>query len=87
MNTRYVPAIITLIASLITCIICIVRQYKIVYSLELLLGTILIFYIIGLISKKIIQRTIEKDGILTEEAVIEDETEETEEVEEKEEEA
>ena len=32
---------------------------KVVYSLELLLATLVIFYIIGLIAKKIIQKVLE----------------------------
>lgn len=75
MKTVYIPATITLTAGLITCIICIVNQYDIIYSLELLLATIIIFYIIGTIAKSIIMKTIRENDTSVEKTEIEDDLE------------
>lgn len=66
MKIIYIPATVTLTAGLITCIICIINQYDIIYSLELLLATIIIFYIIGTIAKSIIMKTIRETNTDTE---------------------
>ena len=59
MKLEFIPKFITLLAGAIVCIITIVNDMDTVYSLELLLATLLIFYIIGVIAKKIIQKVIE----------------------------
>lgn len=58
MRTRYIPGIVMLTAGLITSIICLVKGYEIIYSLSLLLVVMIIFAIIGFISKKIIENQI-----------------------------
>ena len=59
MKLEFVPKFITLLAGAIVSIITIVEDMDVTYSLELLLATLIIFYIIGLIAKKIIQKVIE----------------------------
>lgn len=59
MKLEFIPKFITLLAGAIVCIITIVKDMDTVYSLELLLATLLIFYIVGVIAKKIIQKVIE----------------------------
>lgn len=59
MKLEFIPKFITLLAGAIVSIITIVEDMDVTYSLELLLATLIIFYIIGLIAKKIIQKVIE----------------------------
>ena len=59
MKLEFIPKFITLLAGSVVCIITIVNDMEVVYSLELLLATLVIFYIIGLIAKKIIQKVLE----------------------------
>lgn len=54
MKVRYIPATVVLTAGLITSIICIMRDYEVLYSLELLFAVLLIFTIIGIVAQKII---------------------------------
>lgn len=59
MKLEFVPKFITLLAGAIVCIITIVKDMDVTYSLELLLATLIIFYIIGLIAKAIIQKVMD----------------------------
>lgn len=59
MKLEFIPKFIMLLAGAIVCIITIVNDMDVTYSLELLLGTLVIFYIIGLIAKKIIQKVVD----------------------------
>ncbi len=56
MKTDLIPKVITLLAGAVVCIVCIVRDIDTLYSLEALLATLIIFYIIGCIVKRIIGR-------------------------------
>lgn len=58
MKIDFIPKFVMLLAGAIVCIITIVKDMDTTYSLELLLGTLIIFYIIGLIAKKLIQKVI-----------------------------
>ncbi len=58
MKIDFIPKLVMLLAGAIICIITIVNDMDTTYSLELLLGTLIIFYIIGLIAKKLIQKVI-----------------------------
>lgn len=60
MQGRYIPAIITLIAGLITSIICVIKDMTIIKSLSVLLVVLIIFYVIGLIAKTIVIKTLNK---------------------------
>lgn len=59
MRLRYIPAVITLSAGTITCIISIVKQDEILSSLKILLIVLIIFYIIGCIARNIIAYAIQ----------------------------
>ena len=59
MKIDFIPKFVMLLAGAIICIISIVNDMDTTYSLELLLGTLVVFYIIGLIAKKLIQKVIE----------------------------
>lgn len=59
MKLEFIPKFVTLLAGAVVCIITIAKDMDVTYSLELLLGTLIIFYIIGIIAKKIIQRVID----------------------------
>ncbi len=54
MKTNLIPKVITLLAGAVVCIVCIVRDIDTLYSLKALLVTLIIFYIIGCIAKRII---------------------------------
>lgn len=75
MKTRYIPAVTMLSAGAVVSITSIIKQWDVLYSLKLLLGVLIVFYIIGLIAKAMITRTLEKDGRPPEEYVEETDTE------------
>lgn len=54
MKAEFIPKFIMLLAGAIVCIITIVNGTDVTYSLEMLLATLIIFYIIGLIVKKVV---------------------------------
>lgn len=54
MKAEFIPKVITLLAGAVVCIVSIVKQMDVTYSLEVLLATLIIFYIIGVIAQKII---------------------------------
>lgn len=59
MGDRLLPALITLIAGAITCIIDIYRKAELLSSLKRLLLVLIVFYIIGLIARGVIRKTLE----------------------------
>ena len=59
MKAEFIPKFIMLLAGAIVCIITIVNGTDVTYSLEMLLATLIIFYIIGLIVKKIVVKVLE----------------------------
>lgn len=59
MKLEFIPKFVMLLAGAVVCIITIVKDMDVTYSLALLLGVLVIFYIIGLIAKKIIQKVID----------------------------
>lgn len=63
-------------AGAVISIISIVKQWDVLYSLELLLGILILFYILGLIAKALVERTLAKDGRPPEEYTEEMESEE-----------
>lgn len=78
MRTRYIPAGVMLLAGAVTCIISIVQKKDIVKSLIILLVVLILFYIIGLIAKYLVEKIL-KDFKENEIDVIADVTEEEEE--------
>ena len=61
MEYRYISVVITLIAGIIACGICISQKKDMMYSLVVVLTVIIIFFIIGTIAKRIIFRTLHPD--------------------------
>jgi len=53
-KTDFIPKVITLLAGAVVCIVCIARDIDTLYSLKVLLATLVVFYIIGCIVKRII---------------------------------
>ncbi len=64
MKTEYIPKIITLLAGAVVCIISIVRHMDVTYSLELLLAVLILFYIIGCLARRIIDKTIAGNSVI-----------------------
>ncbi|MSS62986.1 hypothetical protein [Velocimicrobium porci] len=60
MQERYIPAITMLSAGAIVCIFCIIKKVDTLYALKLLLGMLVLFYIVGLIAKRIIRKINEE---------------------------
>lgn len=54
MNTKNIPPLITLIAGLIAIITMYISHYKLYTLLWVLLGVFIVFYIIGLLVKKML---------------------------------
>lgn len=61
MKLRYIPSFITLSAGAITSLICIFKGYDILYSLELLLITLVIFAVIGFIAQAVVKAQIKEN--------------------------
>lgn len=77
MRTRYIPSIIMLLAGSITSAFCIIKSYSVELTLEILLGVLILFYIIGLIARNLINRIIRTDLERPEEMDVAAEGEET----------
>lgn len=75
MNTRQIPAIIMLIAGLITCIVTAFQKVNTITFLTTLFMVLLVFYILGCIVKIVIERTINTDNKKDQEETSEEETE------------
>lgn len=58
MRDRFIPALITLIAGALTCIIDIYYKSDLLSSLKRLLLVLIVFYVIGLIAKAIINKVL-----------------------------
>ena len=63
MQNRYIPAVTMLSAGAIVSIFCIINKVDVLYSLKLLLAMLILFYMIGLIAKRIIGRVQEEAQI------------------------
>ena len=66
MKTEYIPKVITLLAGAVVCIISIVRHMNTTYSLEILLAALIIFYIIGCITRQIIEKVMTSNRFIKE---------------------
>ncbi|WP_167956852.1 hypothetical protein [Anaerosporobacter faecicola] len=77
MRTRYIPSIIMLLAGTITCAFCLIKSYSVTLTLEILLGVLVIFYVIGLIARNLINRIITTDLEQAEDMDVATEGEET----------
>lgn len=58
MKIEFIPKFVALLAGAIVSIITIVKDMDVTYSLGLLLGSLVLFYIVGIIAQKIIQKVI-----------------------------
>lgn len=58
MRTRYIPAGVMLIAGVVTCIISIIKEQDIIRSLSTLLIVLVLFYVIGLITKFFVEKIL-----------------------------
>ncbi len=58
MKTEYIPKVITLLAGAVVCIVSIINHMDTTYSLEVLLAALIIFYIIGCVTRRIIEKVI-----------------------------
>lgn len=59
MQKRYIPAVIMLSAGAVTCIMSIVKNMDVYYSLKILLVVLVLFYILGLIAKAVIGKVMD----------------------------
>ena len=74
MKTRFIPALVTLLAAAILSIINIINKVELKIGLRNLLIVIIVFYIVGQIAKVVIHHPIQqtKEETLIEEATLED---------------
>ncbi len=73
MQNRYIPAVTMLSAGAIVSIFCIIKKVDVLYSLKLLLVMLIVFYIIGLVAKRILGRIEEEANFLRAERIREQE--------------
>lgn len=64
MKTEIIPKVITLLAGAIVSIVCIINGVDVMRSLEFLLATLIIFYIVGCLVKRMIQNILISNSVL-----------------------
>lgn len=74
MKTRFIPALITLLAATCVSVINIINKTELVLGLKTLIVVIVIFYILGTIAKKIINNAMTKNDHKTENDTTTEET-------------
>lgn len=75
MKTEFIPKIIMLLAGAIVCIISIVKQMDTTYSLEILLASLIVFYLIGCIARRIIEKVMVSNRFMKEKSENSEDTE------------
>ena len=80
---KNLPAIITLVAALVTCVVTFLYRYELTKALILILAASVIFFIIGMIVRALLNRFL---NIQKEEKSVDEEAPDTEEEEKKEDE-
>ncbi len=60
MEGKYIPALITLVAGLVSLTICLIKGVRIIRSLVILLIVLIIFYIVGRLVKFVLVKTLEE---------------------------
>ncbi len=80
---KNLPAIITLVAALVTCVVTFLYRYELTKALILILAASVIFFIIGMIVRALLNRFL---NIRKEEKSVDEEAPDTEEKEKKEDE-
>lgn len=83
MKTEFIPKFITLLAGAVISIVCIVKDVEVTRALEILLSTLILFYIIGCLVRRLIERVLISNSVLRKE--IDKQTDEDIEAEDKEE--
>ena len=63
MKFRNLPSIIALVSGLFVCIITLMYQYPVEQVLWILVMVMVIFYLIGLVLRKILNKTFEEQSI------------------------
>jgi len=63
MKFRNLPSIIALVSGLFVCIITLISQYPLEQVLWILVMVMVIFYLIGLVLRKILNKTFEEQSI------------------------
>ena len=63
MKFRNLPSIIALVSGLFVCIITLMYQYPVEQVLWILVMVMVIFYLIGLVIRKILNKTFEEQSI------------------------
>ena len=63
MKFRNLPSIIALVSGLLVCIITLMYQYPVEQVLWILVMVMVIFYLIGLVLRKILNKTFEEQSI------------------------
>jgi len=63
MKFRNLPSIIALVSGLFVCIITLMYQYPVEQVLWILVMVMVIFYLIGLVLRKILNKTFEEHSI------------------------
>lgn len=58
MRTKFIPIIIMLSAGFVSCVITILNKYEVSDSLLIVLLTLVEFYIIGYIARKILEKVL-----------------------------
>lgn len=74
MKTDFIPKVITLLAGAVISIVCVITDIEVTRALEILLATLLVFYIIGCLVRRLIEKVIISNSVLRNE--IDKETEE-----------
>ncbi|BBF42959.1 hypothetical protein lbkm_1645 [Lachnospiraceae bacterium KM106-2] len=64
MDKKYIPALISLSAGFVICIVCIVKNIDIIKSLCLVLGFLLGFYLLGILTKRLFEKTLKEPEIV-----------------------
>lgn len=61
MQRKLLPVLTMLLAGLITCIICIIQRKETIESMTILFVVLLLFYIIGMIARTILNKVLAVD--------------------------
>ena len=69
MKIRYIPAGVTLLAGAVASLICLMKNYDVTYSLEVLLVTLIIFACIGFKSQRVIMNVMHEQKEQEEERI------------------
>ena len=73
MKEKFIPLVTMLSAGAVTCFICLIKPIDTLRSLIYLLVVLIVFYIIGCIAKKIIDKEVDKANKAAEERAMHEE--------------